>query len=71
MYVTGNISDRYGGIRLLDFQLTFAELEKKVYMYAPSESAQLCVKLYRTSNMQLRTNGTALIGNKSVSKYRN
>lgn len=39
-------------------------------MYARSESAQFYVKLYRTSNMQLRTNGTALIG-KSMSKYRN
>jgi len=42
-----------------------------MYVYARSKNAQLYVKLYRTSNMQLRTNGTALIGNKSVSKYCN
>lgn len=57
-------------IRLLDFQLTFAELKKKSACICPERSTRR-VKLYRTSNMQLRTNGTALIGNKSVSKYRN
>jgi len=47
------------------------EMKKKKKVYARNKSAQLYVKLYRTSNMQLRTNDTALIGNKSVSKYRN
>lgn len=41
-----------------------------IYTHAIQEYA-VYIKLYRKSNMQLRMNSTALIGNKSVSKYRN
>lgn len=68
IYVTGNISDRHTIVR---FSVDVYRIKKKKCMHMPRAKYAVCKIISNIKYAITHEWRTALIGNKSVSKYRN